>query len=157
MKIIFLVVGKTTDSALNQLESFYLGRLQHYASVTYETIPALKKTKKLLPAEQKAKEAQRILSKCLPGDKLILLDEKGKEFSSPGFADWLEKQFHGGSRRLVFVVGGPYGFDTAVYQRADALISLSKLTFSHQMVRLFFLEQLYRAFSILNNEPYHHE
>lgn len=132
-------------------------RLQHYVTFSYDVIPALKNTNNLSPAEQKEQEGKRILSKCQPGDTLILLDEKGKEFTSAAMSEWLEKQFHSGARRLIFMVGGPYGFDQAVYQRADTRIALSKLTFSHQMVRLFFLEQLYRSFTILNNEPYHHE
>lgn len=157
MKIHFLVIGKTTDASLLKLEESYLKRIQHYATLSYEVIPALKNAKNLSETEQKEQEGKLILNKCQPGDSLILLDEKGNEFTSVGMSQWLEKQFHSGTRRLIFVVGGPYGFDEAVYQRADTRIALSKLTFSHQMVRLFFLEQLYRAFTILNYEPYHHE
>lgn len=155
--MVFLVTGKTIDASLLKLEEVYLKRLQRYTSLTYEIIPALKNTKNLSPSEQKEQEGKLILSKCQSGDYLILLDENGKEFTSSGMAEWLQKQFHISARRLVFSVGGPYGFDEAVYQRADTRISLSKLTFSHQMARLFFLEQLYRSFTILHNEPYHHE
>ena len=157
MKIIFLVVGKTLNSNLIELQDEYQGRLKHY--VTYEpiTIPELKNTKNLSFTEQKEKEADLIL-KCLDNsDDVILLDEKGKQYTSIGFSEFIEKKSLTSLKRMVFVVGGPYGFSQRIYQRANSLISLSAMTFSHQMIRVIFLEQLYRAFTILKGEPYHHE
>jgi len=157
MKIIFLVVGKTLNSNLIELQNEYQGRLKHY--VTYETItiPELKNTKNLSFTEQKEKEADLIV-KCLENsDEVILLDEKGKQHTSIGFSEFIEKKSLTSLKRMVFVVGGPYGFSQHIYQRANALISLSAMTFSHQMIRVIFLEQLYRAFTILKGEPYHHE
>jgi len=157
MKIIFLVVGKTINSNLIELQDEYQGRLKHY--VTYETIiiPELKNTKNLSFTEQKEKEADLIL-KCLDNsDDVILLDDKGKQYTSVGFSEFLKKKSLTSSKRMVFVIGGPFGFSQRIYQRANAQISLSAMTFSHQMIRVIFLEQLYRAFTILKGEPYHHE
>ena len=157
MKIIFLVVGKTINSNLIELQDEYQGRLKHY--VTYETIiiPELKNTKNLSFTEQKEKEADLIL-KCLDNsDDVILLDDKGKQYTSVGFSEFIKKKSLTSSKRMVFVIGGPFGFSQRIYQRANAQISLSAMTFSHQMIRVIFLEQLYRAFTILKGEPYHHE
>ncbi|MDE6238238.1 MAG: 23S rRNA (pseudouridine(1915)-N(3))-methyltransferase RlmH, partial [Muribaculaceae bacterium] len=122
-----------------------------------QMLPDIKKTASLSVERQKEAEGEMIISKLLPGDHVILLDERGKEYSSMEFATFLEKQMVAGRKRLIFVVGGPYGFSRAVYDRADGKISLSKMTFNHEMVRLFFTEQVYRAMTILRGEPYHHE
>ncbi|EOZ92054.1 LSU m3Psi1915 methyltransferase RlmH [Indibacter alkaliphilus LW1] len=119
-------------------------------------IPDLKNTKSLDEKSQKEKEGELILKKIQPSDQVILLDEDGKQHSSVGFSELLQKKMNAGLKQLIFVIGGPYGFSEAVYERSDGKISLSKMTFSHQMVRVFFIEQLYRAFTILRNEPYHH-
>ncbi len=156
MKITFLVIGKTDETYLREGIEKYLKRLKHYVSFQYLEIPDLKNTKNLNEAEQKSKEAELILKQLKPTDQLILLDENGEEFSSEGFAAYLNKKMLASVHNLVFVVGGPYGFDQSVYQKAQGKISLSRMTFSHQMVRLFFVEQVYRAFTILKGEPYHH-
>ena len=122
-----------------------------------EIIPDIKNAKNLSEAQQKEKEGELILAKLTPTDQLVLLDENGKTFSSVGFSDYLQKKMNSGIKTLVFVIGGPYGFSEAVYQKAQGKISLSAMTFSHQKVRLFFTEQLYRGFTILRNEPYHHQ
>lgn len=121
-----------------------------------EVIPDIKNAKNLSEAQQKEKEGEMILKKLAPTDILILLDENGKQYTSVDFSNYLQKKMNSGIKQLVFVIGGPYGFSDAVYQKAQGKISLSKMTFSHQMVRLFFVEQVYRAFTILKNEPYHH-
>lgn len=157
MKILLLAVGKTDDSNLNQLIQTYQNRLQHYIKFDCEIIPDLKNVKNLSENQQKEKEGLMILKKLTATDQLILLDEKGKDFTSMRFADYLQKKMNAGIKQLVFVIGGPYGFSEAVYQKAQGKISLSKMTFSHQMIRLFMVEQLYRGFTILKNEPYHHE
>lgn len=156
MKITLLVVGKTTDSHIEALIQEYQKRLTHYVPFTLQVIPELKNTKALTSEQQKQAEGELILRTITPATDLILLDEHGKEFRSIEFADYIQKRMSSG-RDVVFVVGGPYGFADAVYQRANGKISLSKMTFSHQMVRLFFVEQLYRAMTILRGEPYHHE
>ena len=157
MKILFLVVGKTDDQFLSVGIEKYINRLKHYIGFEYHEIPDIKNRKSLSKSQQKQKEAQLILSKLKGGDKMILLDERGKAFSSVEYADYMQQQMNSGIKRLIFVVGGPYGFDASVYERSSAKISLSKMTFSHQMIRLFFVEQLYRSMTILRNEPYHHE
>ena len=157
MKILFLVVGKTDDQFLSVGIGKYINRLKHYIGFEYHEIPDIKNRKSLSKSQQKQKEAQLILSKLKGGDKMILLDERGKAFSSVEYADYMQQQMNSGIKRLIFVVGGPYGFDASVYERSSAKISLSKMTFSHQMIRLFFVEQLYRSMTILRNEPYHHE
>lgn len=156
MKITLLVVGKTTDMHIETLIQEYQKRLSHYLPFSLHIIPELKNTKALTPDQQKIAEGELILRSLTSGTDLILLDEHGKEFRSIEFADYIQKRMSSG-RDVVFAVGGPYGFSEAVYQRANGKISLSKMTFSHQMVRLFFVEQLYRALTILRGEPYHHE
>lgn len=157
MKLHFIVIGKTTDKHLDALLTDYSSRLKHYIPFDMEVIPELKNAKALTFEQQKEKEAELLFKSLKEGDYLVLLDEGGKEFRSVEFAAYLEKKQMTVSRRLVFVVGGPYGFSDEVYRRAQEKISLSKMTFSHQMVRLFFVEQLYRAMTILRGEPYHHE
>jgi len=157
MKIKLLVIGKTDDKNLNELISMYQKRLQHYIQFQLEIIPDLKNSKNLSQLQQKEKEGELILNKISPTDQLILLDEKGKDFRSKEFANYLQKKMNSGIKQLVFVIGGPYGFSEKVYQKAMGKISFSKMTFSHQMIRLFVVEQIYRGFTILRNEPYHHE
>jgi 23S rRNA (pseudouridine1915-N3)-methyltransferase len=156
MKITLLVVGKTTDTHIEKLIQEYQKRLVHYVPFALTVIPELKNTKSLTSQQQKQVEGELILKYITPSTEMILLDERGSEFRSIEFADFLQKKMSSG-RDVVFVVGGPYGFSENVYQRANAKISLSKMTFSHQMVRLFFVEQIYRAMTILRSEPYHHE
>lgn len=157
MKITLLVTGKTEEKYLIEGIDKYLSRLKHYIGFSMVVIPELKNTKNLSEAQQKAKEAELILKQVNNADLLILLDEKGKKYTSVLFSNYLNKQMIGSIQHLIFVIGGPYGFDDSVYKRANGSMSLSDMTFSHQMVRLFFVEQLYRAFSILKGEPYHHE
>ena len=156
MKITLLVVGKTTDIHIDSLIQEYLKRLTHYVPFALQVIPEIKNTKALTPEQQKQAEGELILRAVAPNTKMILLDEHGKEFRSIEYAEYLQKVMLSG-QDMVVVVGGPYGFSDAVYQRANGKISLSKMTFSHQMVRLFFVEQTYRAMTILRGEPYHHE
>ncbi|NNJ88864.1 MAG: 23S rRNA (pseudouridine(1915)-N(3))-methyltransferase RlmH [Eudoraea sp.] len=157
MKIKLLVVGKTDHKGLQTMISDYEKRLRHYVKYEMEVIPALKAAKNLSTLEQKDKEGDAILSRISPSDLIILLDEQGKQYTSVDFAKYLQKLMNAGTRQLVFLVGGPYGFSDAVQSRAQYKMSLSRMTFSHQMVRLFFVEQLYRGFTILRNEPYHHQ
>jgi 23S rRNA (pseudouridine1915-N3)-methyltransferase len=156
MKLTLLVVGKTTDPHIQALLQEYQNRLVHYLPFSLQVIPELRNTKSLTPDQQKLAEGELILRAITPSTDLVLLDEHGKEHRSIEFAQYMQKKMASG-RDLTFVVGGPYGFSQAVYQRANGQISLSKMTFSHQMVRLFFLEQIYRAMTILRGEPYHHE
>ncbi|HTE01527.1 MAG TPA: 23S rRNA (pseudouridine(1915)-N(3))-methyltransferase RlmH [Mucilaginibacter sp.] len=156
MKITLLIVGKTEDAYLKEGIDKYLKRLKHYTKMEIAEIAELKNTKALTPEQQKTKEAELILKKIAITDHVILLDENGMQLSSPQFAAYIDKKAIGSVSNLVFIVGGPYGFDETVYQRANDKLSLSKMTFSHQMVRLFFVEQLYRAFTIIKGEPYHH-
>ncbi|MDH6312513.1 23S rRNA (pseudouridine1915-N3)-methyltransferase [Parabacteroides sp. PFB2-10] len=157
MKVAFVVIGKTDSAYFSEAIREYQGRLSHYMPFEMQVLPDIKNARNLSESQQKEKEGELILKALQPGDILVLLDEKGKEFTSLQFAAYIEKKTHTVSRRLVFVVGGPYGFSEAVYKAASEKISLSKMTFSHQMIRVIFLEQLYRAMTILNNEPYHHE
>lgn len=157
MKIKLLAIGKTDDKHLNELIAVYQKRLQYYVPFELEIIPDLKNSKNLSQDQQKQKEGELILSKLSTFDQLILLDEKGKEFRSLEFANYLQKKMNSGIKQLVFVIGGPYGFSKDVYQKSMGKVSLSKMTFSHQMIRLFVVEQIYRGFTILRNEPYHHE
>lgn len=157
MKILLLVIGKTDENYLTEGIHKYCKRLRHYIGFDFEEIPDLKNRKSLSESQQKKQEGILIISKLKAGDKLILLDDKGKDFSSVGFSKHLQQHMNSGIKRLVFVVGGPYGFDESIYAKAQAKLSLSKMTFSHQMIRLFFVEQVYRALTILKNEPYHHE
>lgn len=157
MKISLILNGKTEESFLQEGIASYTERLKHYLPFEVQVIPALKNTKALSIEQQKQKEGEQTLKLIQASDKLILLDELGKEFDSMGFSKFLQQQMNTGIKHLVFVVGGPYGFSDAVYQRANGKIALSKMTFSHQMVRLFFVEQVYRGMTILRNEPYHHQ
>ena len=157
MKIKLLAIGRTDDKNLQVLIATYEKRLKHYIKFESEFIPDIKNVKNLSKKEQKEKEGELILKKISPTDQIILLDEKGKEFSSVEFSKFLQKKMNSGIKQLVLVIGGPYGFSEKVYQKALGKISLSKMTFSHQMIRLFVVEQIYRAFTILKNEPYHHE
>lgn len=157
MNIKLLLVGKTDDDSLQGLISNYVKRLDHYNRFDLEILPDLKNTKNFTPEQQKLREGELILKKMSPADFVVLLDENGKQYSSEGFSEFIQKRLNSGMKQLVFVIGGPYGFSDDVYARAQSKLSLSKMTFSHQMVRLFFVEQLYRAFTILKNEPYHHK
>lgn len=156
MKITLLAVGKTEDKYLIEGIDKYLSRLKHYINFNIVIIPDIKNSKNLTEAQQKTKEAEFISKQINNTDVVVLLDEKGKKHSSISFSEYLNKQMIGSVQNLVFIIGGPYGFDKSIYKRSNTSISLSDMTFSHQMVRLFFVEQLYRAFSILKNEPYHH-
>jgi 23S rRNA (pseudouridine1915-N3)-methyltransferase len=157
MQIKLIAIGKTDNKAIQALIDEYSSRLGHYIRFELEVIPDLKHTKSLSEAVQKEKEGELILKKLLPSDDLLLLDERGKSYSSLEFSDFLQKKMNSGLRQLVLVIGGPYGFSEEVYTRANGKISLSKMTFSHQMIRPFLIEQVYRAMTILRNEPYHHE
>ncbi|TXI62400.1 MAG: 23S rRNA (pseudouridine(1915)-N(3))-methyltransferase RlmH [Flavobacterium sp.] len=157
MNIRLLTIGKTDNKALQTLIDDYTKRLSFYVKFDLEIIPDIKNVKNLSEGQQKEKEGELILSKITPTDQLILLDENGKTFSSVGFSDFLQKKMNAGIKTLVFVIGGPYGFSETVYQKAQGKVSLSEMTFSHQMVRLFVIEQIYRGFTILRNEPYHHQ
>ncbi|TKB98977.1 23S rRNA (pseudouridine(1915)-N(3))-methyltransferase RlmH [Pedobacter cryophilus] len=157
MKITLLAIGKTDDSYVLEGLDKYLKRLKHYIKFEIQIIPDIKKVKNLSEEEQKNKESEQFLKNIQPTDFVVILDERGTELSSLQFADFLNKKMIASVSHLVFLIGGPYGFDQSIYQRANYKISLSKLTFSHQMIRLFFVEQIYRAFTILKGEPYHHE
>ena len=157
MNIKLIAIGKTDNKNLQSLMEDFQKRLSFYIKFEMEVIPDIKNAKNLSEAQQKEKEGELILSKLAPTDFLILLDENGKSFGSIEFANELQKKMNTGIKTLVYVIGGPYGFSEAVYQKAQQKISLSKMTFSHQMVRLFFIEQVYRGFTILRNEPYHHQ
>ncbi len=157
MRILLLAIGKTDEDYLANGIRKYVGRIGHYTSFEMKEIPDLRNRKSLSEEQQKTAESSLILNQLQPSDHVILLDENGKQSSSINFAESLEKQMASGAKRLVFVIGGPYGFAKEVYDRANAKLSLSPMTFSHQMVRLIFVEQLYRAFTILKGEPYHHQ
>ena len=157
MKISLVVIGKTDAAYFVDAINEYKNRLVHYIPFEMEVIPDIKNVKNLREDQQKEKEGELILKTLQPGDYLVLLDEHGKSFTSMEFATYIERKMHVVPKRLVFVIGGPYGFSEAVYKAASEKISLSKMTFSHQMIRLIFGEQIYRAMTILNNEPYHHE
>lgn len=157
MKIKIIAIGKTDDHNLIQLIETYQKRLSHYVNFEIEIITDLKKVKNLTENQQKEKEGNLILKKITSTDQMILLDEKGYEFRSVEFSRFLQKKMNSGIKQLVFVIGGPYGFSELVYKKAQGKVSLSKMTFSHQMVRLIIVEQLYRGYTILKNEPYHHE
>lgn len=157
MKITLLVIGKTDAGYFIDAVGEYQKRLEHYIPFEIQVIPDIKNTKSLTADQQKEKEAELILKSLQAGDYLVLLDDKGKEYTSMQFATYIEKKTHTIAKRLVFLIGGPYGFSQSVYDKANEKLTLSRMTFSHQMVRLIFVEQLYRAMTILNNEPYHHE
>ncbi len=156
MTIKLFAIGKTDNKELKVLINEYQKRLGFYINFSLEIIPDIKNAKNLSEEQQKQKEGELILKKLNNTDVLILLDENGKQFDSVGFSAYLQKHMNSGIKQLVFVIGGPYGFSEEVYKKSNGKISLSKMTFSHQMVRLFVIEQLYRGFTILRNEPYHH-
>ena len=156
MKMSLLVVGKTNDARLISLIDDYQQRLKHYVPFEFVVISDIKNAKSLSEEQLKTLEGQEILRLCPESTDVVLLDEHGQEFRSVEYAQWLQKKMSGG-KDLTLVIGGAYGFSPAVYQRANGKLSLSKMTFSHQMVRLFAIEQLYRAMTILRGEPYHHE
>ncbi len=157
MNIDLIVVGKTDMREVESLVTMYAKRINFYCKFSITTLPDVKNTKSLSIKQQRTAEGEAILRQIGEGDYVMLLDEKGEEFRSMEFAQWLQKRLNSGIRRLVLVIGGPYGFSEEVYARANGKLSLSRMTFSHQIVRAIFTEQLYRAFAILNNEPYHHE
>jgi len=157
MKICLLVIGKTDEAYLQKGIELFHKRIPHYIPFELKIVPDVKNAKNLSEDQQKEKEGELILQQIVGSDELFLLDENGEEFTSIKFARFLEKKMVAGLKRLVFVIGGPYGFSASVYSKAIGKVSLSKMTFSHQMVRLIFLEQLYRAMTILKGEPYHHE
>ena len=157
MKIALLQTGKTTDRNISELVDLYSKRIKKYVSFEVITIPELKNTKNMPVQEQQMKEATRIIQSVSDDDYIVLLDERGKEYRTIEFSSFLEKAFLLPKKRIIFIIGGPWGFSEAVYAKANQKISLSKMTFSHQMVRLLFLEQLYRVFTIIKGEPYHHE
>ena len=156
MTIKLLAIGKTDNKALQTLIEDYQKRLGFYIKFEFEIIPDLKNSKNLTEDQQKQKEGELILGKLNTTDILILLDENGKQMDSVSFSNYLQKHMNSGIKQLVFAIGGPYGFSQEAYNKSQGKLSLSKMTFSHQMVRLFVVEQLYRAFTILRNEPYHH-
>jgi 23S rRNA (pseudouridine1915-N3)-methyltransferase len=157
VKILLLTIGNTDKKYMKEGLDDYIKRLSFYVPFEMRIIPDIKNRSTLSVALQKEKEGHLILNQVLLADYVILLDERGEEFSSIDFSKWIEKKMITGIRQLVFVTGGPYGFSDEVYQRADFKLSMSQLTFSHQMVRLIFAEQIYRAMTIIRNEPYHHE
>ena len=156
MKISLLVVGKTTDSRLSSLMEEYISRLKHYVPFELVVIPDLKNTKALSEEQIKTAEGEAILRYLTPSMDVVLLDEHGREFRSIEYAEWLQKKM-GSGKDLTLVIGGPYGFSEAVYARANGKVSFSQMTFSHQMIRLMAVEQIYRGMTILRGEPYHHE
>ncbi len=156
MKTLLILVGKTTDKHFQAGISDYVERISHYMPFEIITIPELKNTKNLTEEQQKTAEGELILKQLQPTDTVVLLDEHGQEMRSLYFARWIEQK-RNTARRLIFIIGGPYGFSPAVYARAHEQLSLSKMTFSHQMIRLIFTEQVYRACTIIKGEPYHHE
>ncbi len=157
MKITLLVIGKTEDKYLKEGIEKYLKRLKHYIKFELIEVPELKNTRNLTEDQQKGKESELLRKYLSAHDHLVLLDERGEEFTSTQFSGFLSKKMLGSVQNLIFIVGGPYGFENNLYNLAKDKISLSRMTFSHQMVRLFFVEQVYRAFTILKGEPYHHE
>ncbi|WP_282038232.1 23S rRNA (pseudouridine(1915)-N(3))-methyltransferase RlmH [Saccharicrinis aurantiacus] len=157
MKVVLVVIGKTDEQYLEKGISKFIDRLKHYVPFEMKVITDIKNTKNMKALQQKQKEGELILAQLQSGDELILLDEGGKSFSSRGFSNFMEQKMLRGLKRLVFVIGGPYGFSDEVYKKSNGKVSLSAMTFSHQMVRLIFVEQIYRAFTILKNQPYHHD
>lgn len=157
MVIELIVIGKTDSKEIAALIETYARRVNFYCRFALTTLPDVRNTKNLTVKQQRTAEGESILRQVAEGDFVTLLDERGDEMRSVEFAFWLQKRMNSGLKRLVLVIGGPYGFSEEVYKRADARLSLSRMTFSHQIVRAIFAEQIYRAFTILNNEPYHHE
>ena len=156
MTIKLIAIGKTDAENLQTLIDDYIKRLGFYIKFSIEIIPDIKNAKNLSEDQQKQREGELILSKLHATDVLVLLDENGKQMDSVNFSEYLQKHMNSGIKQLVFLIGGPYGFSEEIYKKANGKLSLSKMTFSHQMIRLFFIEQLYRGFTILRNEPYHH-
>lgn len=157
MKITLLAVGKTDSKLFQELIAGYQKRLNFYIPFELACLPDIKNARNLSVGEQKEKEGELMLKQIANADTLLLLDERGKEYRSVEFAEFMQKKMSGSGKHIVFAIGGPYGFSDSVYARADGLVSLSQMTFSHQMIRLIFIEQLYRAMTILKGEPYHHE
>lgn len=157
MNIELIVVGKTDSAEVEALVAMYARRVNRYCRFSLTTLADVRNTRNMAPARQKQLEGEAILRCVEPGDCLAIMDERGAEYTSVEFASWMQKRMSSGVKRLVMVIGGPYGFSDEVYARADHKLSLSRMTFSHQIVRAIFAEQLYRAFTILNNEPYHHQ
>lgn len=157
MKLHVIFTGKTTGKLFQEAISDYQNRLTHYVPFSLEEIPDLKNVKNLSEEQQKEREADMLFDRLQPGDVLVLSDEKGKEMTSREFSQYLEQKMQTVAKRLVFLIGGPYGFSPRVYEAAQGKISLSKMTFSHQMVRLFLVEQIYRGYTIMKGEPYHHD
>lgn len=156
MEIRLLTVGKTSVKFVKEGIEEYSGRLRHYVNFSIESVADIRNTRKMTETQQKEAEGKSLLDNLSPSDFVVLLDEHGREYTSPDFASWLEKRMAAGYKRIIFIVGGPYGFSPEVYKRADAKLSLSLMTFPHELIRLLFVEQLYRAFTILRGEPYHH-
>ena len=157
MNIELIVVGKTDQKEVEALVEMYAKRINRYCKFSITTLADVRNTKNMAPSRQKQLEGEAILRLVGEGDCLTLMDERGAQYTSMEYAQWLQNRMLSGVKRLVLVIGGPYGFSEEIYKRADQKISLSKMTFSHQIVRAIFTEQLYRAFTILHNEPYHHE
>lgn len=157
MKSLLIAIGKTDETYLNAGIDKFADRIAHYAPFEFKILPDVKRTKGITEEQQKSAEANMLLAELTPADIVVLLDEKGREYTSVEFATYINKVNISGAKRLVFIIGGPYGFSQQIYDRANDKISLSRMTFSHQMVRLIFLEQLYRAHTILRGEPYHHQ
>ena len=157
MEIVLLAIGKTATGYLEKGIEEYCSRLKRYTPYKIVMLPDVKTSRKLTEELQKVAEGKKIIESLSPSDFVVLLDERGREYKSVEFAGMLQKKMASGLKRLVFVIGGPYGFSEEVYGRADAMLSLSRMTFNHEMVRLFFTEQIYRAMTILRGEPYHHE
>jgi 23S rRNA (pseudouridine1915-N3)-methyltransferase len=157
MKIALLQTGKTTDKHIFELAELYISRIKKYSVFDVITLPELRNTKNMPVHEQTSREGKRLIHSLNTGDYVVILDERGKEVRTTEFSSWLGKTIMLPHKRLVFIIGGPWGFSEDVYQRGDFRLSLSKMTFPHQLVRLLFLEQMYRAFTIIRGEPYHHE
>ncbi len=157
MNIELMVVGKTDSTLIEEIVTSYAKRINHYCKFSITTLADIKNTKNLSIKQQRTAEGEMLLKQLNESDFVVLLDERGSEYRSVEFAHWLQKRMNSGVRRLVIIIGGPYGFSEEVYARANSKVSLSKMTFSHQIVRAIFAEQIYRAFTILKNEPYHHE
>ena len=157
MEILLMSVGKVNSPWITKGLEEFEKRLSKYMKFSAKIIPDIRNTKSLTKEQIKISEGKSILAEILGSDYVVLLDEKGEEFSSQKFSSWLEKKMASGKKRIIFIIGGPFGFSEEVYAKADSKIALSKMTFTHEMAKLFFTEQLYRAFTILNNEPYHHE
>lgn len=157
MQIELIVIGKTDSKEIESLTSLYVKRVNFYCKFSVTILPDVRNSKNLTVKQQRMAEGEALLRQFAEGDFVVLLDERGEEMRSVEFALWLQKRLNSGLKRLVMVIGGPYGFSEEVYTRADAKLSLSRMTFSHQIVRAIFAEQIYRAFTILRNEPYHHE